>query len=369
MRRTVTAVVVLLGATIVAWATTIPAPSRPSGRHVYPGAEWDPIPTSSQEGFSAPSLERLKAIVGGQQTTGMLIVVGGRILFEYGDVVQTSYVASARKSIVSMLYGKYVANGTIPIDQSLRELGIDDKGGLLPVELDATVGDLLSARSGVYHPAANLGDATERAPPRGSVRHGTYFLYNNWDFNALGAILEKRTGRSLYALFSDDLARPLGLRDWDPDPAAHAPFIRNDTGLSIHPAHHFALSTRDMARLGYLMLRQGHWRGRQVIPAEWVKRSTRPITSAEEVERTSPFIQGLGYGYLWWVFDSAPFAGTPLKGAYTASGAFGQYITVIPALDMVVAHKTAVPPSRNVTNESYFGSILPAVVALSKDRP
>ena len=105
----------------------------------------------------------------------------------------------------------------------------------------------------------------------------------------------------------------------------------------------------------------------QVIPKDWVERSTRIVTPASEVARTSPFIPGLGYGYLWWVFDPADHTGhkgTALDGAYTASGAFGQYITVIPRLDMVVAHKTAVPPPRNVTNEAYFGTILPRAVAL-----
>ena len=116
------------------------------------------------------------------------------------------------------------------------------------------------------------------------------------------------------------------------------------------------------------MLRQGAWNGRQVIPAAWVKRSTHVITPASEVARTSPFISGLGYGYLWWIFDPAQYHGTPLDGAYTASGAFGQYITVVPRLDMVVAHKTAVPPSRNVTNETYFNTILPQVIALMDPR-
>ena len=118
-----------------------------------------------------------------------------------------------------------------------------------------------------------------------------------------------------------------------------------------------------MARLGYLMLRQGRWNGRQVIPESGSNAARSLMTPASEVARTSPFIAGLGYGYLWWVFDPADHRGTALDGAYTASGAFGQYITVVPRLDMVVAHKTAVPPPRNVTNDAYFGTILPGALA------
>ena len=46
-----------------------------------------------------------------------------------------------------------------------------------------------------------------------------------------------------------------------------------------------------------------------------------------------------GYGYMWWVWDG-PKAIGPFEGAYTARGAWGQYITVFPKLDLVLAHKT-----------------------------
>lgn len=332
---------------------------------VYPATHWDRVADPTAAGYSTARLDALRETLRGEQTTGMLVTVDGRVLFEYGDVAETSYVASVRKSLVSMLYGKYVANGAVRLDRTLGELGMDDTGGLLPVELQATVGDLLKARSGVYHPAANLGDASELAPARGSVRPGSYFLYNNWDFNALGWILEHDTRRSIYDLFTEDIARPIGLEDWDRTPGAHANLIRNDTKLSQYPAHHFVLSTRDMARIGYLMLRGGRWENRQVMPADWVAQTTAVATPAPEVEKTSPFIADLGYGYLWWVFDPAQSVGT-LDGAFTASGSFGQYITVVPKLDMVIAHKTAVPPPRNVTNETYFGTILPQAIAAGR---
>jgi hypothetical protein len=110
---------------------------------------------------------------------------------------------------------------------------------------------------------------------------------------------------------------------------------------SLYPAYHMSLSTRDMARLGYLMLREGNWAGQQLIPREWVQRVTTITTPLEKLHPESEGGRRLGYGLLWWVFDDASArAGGDLQGAYTAWGAFGQYITVIPKLDLVIANKS-----------------------------
>ena len=143
-------------------------------------------------------MDKVKAYIENIKTTGLLVVVGGKVLFEYGDIQQLSYIASVRKSVLAMLYGNYVAEGTIKLDTSLKELGIDDHGGLLPVEQQATIDDLITARSGIYHPASNGGDSSADAPERGSQKPGEYFLYNNWDFNCAGFIFEKLTGKDIY---------------------------------------------------------------------------------------------------------------------------------------------------------------------------
>lgn len=306
----------------------------------------------------AQAAKALRELLTGYQTSAMQVLLGGKSVFEYGDLGRVSYIASARKSLVSMLYGPAVAKGSIKLDLTLAEMNFDDQGGLLPRERSATIENLLMARSGIYHKAANSGDASDRAPPRGSVAPGSYFLYNNWDFNALGAIYERQTGRDFYKAFEEDIARPIGLRDWRIDAQA----IRNDTHLSDYPARHFVLSTRDMATLGQLMLQQGRWEKRQVIPKAWVARTTALSTSAAEVSRTSPFVEGLGYGWLWWIFDPTGPWSPALQGSYTASGAFGQFITVVPRLDMVVVHKVMAPSNLNVRAEDYLHKILPAAL-------
>jgi CubicO group peptidase (beta-lactamase class C family) len=213
---------------------------------------------------------------------------------------------------------------------------MDKSAGLSAQEKEATVKDLLTARSGVYHEASNAGDDLASAPPRGSQPHGTYMLYSNWDFNALGGAFELMTGRDIYDVLESDVARPIGMQHFNR--AIHRK--TGDSTRSRYLAYHMNFSTRDMARIGYLMLRRGAWNGRQLVPADWVDESTRPFTRVSEMNpprrRQGPF----GYGYLWWVWDGPQAAG-PYQGAYAGLGAIGQQIVVLPKLDLVVAHKTS----------------------------
>ena len=309
------------------------------GSPPFPGKDWERIEKPESIGYSSARLQALRSWLQSLDTTAMMVAVGGRSLFEYGDLAHLSYLASVRKSVLAILYGKHVENGTIPLGKTLRELEFTDVGGLMPQELEATIEDLVTARSGVYHPASNAGDDTASAPPRGSQKHGTYFLYNNWDFNAAGAVFEKLTGREIYDTLETDLAGPIGMQDFD----RSAQKKSGDTTRSQYVAYHMWLSTRDMARVGLLMSRGGDWNGKPVVSRAWVRRISSLVTPLNEMNPSRHRSLGSGdrwgYGYLWWVWD-APNSPGPFQGAYTGIGAGGQYITVLPQLDMVVAHKT-----------------------------
>jgi CubicO group peptidase (beta-lactamase class C family) len=336
---------------------------RPQAQ-VFPGAEWarhaGPGAAACQPGLDAATT-RAK----GMATTAAIAVVGGRVIWDYGDQQFISYLASVRKSILAMLFGNYVERGTIKLDKTLKDLNITDVRGLLPREQQATVLDLLAARSGVYHPAANAasaagGDTVGTPPERGSVAPGSYFLYNNWDFNALGTIFEQETAQGIYQAFEQDLAGPMQFQDFR---LAEQRKTNNPT-RSMHPAYHFYLSTRDMARLGYLMLRDGNWAGKQLVPRTWVRRMVTAVTPVAEMHpdeyKSGPF----GYGLLWWIWDGAANAG-PYRGAYTGIGAVGQFITVLPALDIVIAHKTR-QGDASVSREQYLALVDALIAAKCK---
>ena len=315
---------------------------------VTPGAQWE---TAKPEdcGFDSGKLAKLADFIRERKmgTTGLMVVVGGRQIYAYGDMEEVSYIASCRKSVMSMLYGKYVRNGTIKLSETVGELGIDDMGGLLPSEKRATVRDLISARSGCYHPAATPGHKANGLP-RGKTMPGEKFVYNNWDFNVAGSVFELKTGKKIYEAFDEDFAQPLQLQDWDLKRHKRT----GDAKKSIHLAYHFHFSTRDMARLGELMLRKGKWGDRQVIPADWVE---------ESLQMYSVFPGGGGYGYMWWLESDKKFPDA-FRGAFDAKGMFGQHITVLPALDMVIAHKSA-RNAKHPTKKADYRALVRKIVA------
>ena len=335
-----------------------------SAEPVFPGVNWE----RETNDLSPETVRGVDAFVLTLDTTGLMVVKNGRVVYEYGDVKRLSYLASSRKSVLSMFYGANAASGKIRLDATLKELGMSDVGGLLPIEEHAKVIDVITARSGIYHPVTQgigllyelrfsacrdvfrpaADDEPSWAPKRGSKEPGTYWRYFNWDFNTAGAVFERLTGKNIFDALRDDLAIPIGMQDFDRERQQKS----GDQTRSQYPAYHMVLSTRDMARLGLLMLRQEKWRDRQIIPAEWVRRSTSVRTSLDELNRNgSTEIDRFGYGYLWWVWDG-PLATGPYQGAYTSLGSYGQYITILPALDMVVVHKSC--PPGDVSQSDYF---------------
>jgi len=305
----------------------------------FEGTAFEKHQSLENTGFTQSKLDSLNNFLENLETTGLLILQNGKILFEYGDIKEISYNASCRKSILSILYGKYVENGTIDLNQTIGDIGIEEEDGLLPQEKEATVNDIITARSGVFHIPANGGYDTENVLKRGAVKHGEYFLYNNWDFNVAGYILENKSGNSIYKELEEQLAIPLGFQDWN---------IKNqkkkhNKSKSKYPAYHMYLSVRDMAKIGQLMLNEGKWNGKQIISKDWIEKTTTTVTPTDTVNKrrglnkSSPF--QFSYGYYWWLVDN--FKHHPdFEGAYSATGYGGQFITIIPKLDMVVVHKT-----------------------------
>ena len=123
-----------------------------------------------------------------------------------------------RKSVLGMLYGKYVRDGKVDLQKTVVQLKLQDRSPFLPIEENATLEMLLMSRSGIYQ--FDVEEGLNQPPRNGSQYPGTFFSYQNWDFDAAGTAFEKLTGRSIYDALETDLARPLGL--W---PLKIVPFV------------------------------------------------------------------------------------------------------------------------------------------------
>ena len=144
---------------------------------------------------------------------------------------------------------------------------------------------------------------------------GTGFQYVSIDTHVLGMVLRGATGRDIADLLSEKLVQPMGLES--------TPYYVTDGYGVAFVLGGLNMTTRDYARLGQMVLQDGFWNGRQIVPADWVTDSTTPSA------RTAP--GALKYGYQWWMpADMQP-------GEVMARGVYGQYVYIDRQARVVIA--------------------------------
>jgi CubicO group peptidase (beta-lactamase class C family) len=277
-------------------------------------------------GMSGENLDAIADYCEASGSAAMLILYEGKVVLSWGEVDKKFPVHSIRKAFLNSLYGIHVARGDIDLDATLEELGIDDiPPALTKAEKQAKVIDLIRSRSGVYHPAAaEAPQMIESRPERGSHAPGSFFYYNNWDFNVSGVIFEQETERGIYEALYEEIARPIGMKDFR---AKDGEFMYEEE-KSRHPAYHFNMTAHDMALYGLLYLNKGNWDGKQIVPEEWITESTRQHSMMK------PEI-GLGYGYLWYTLPPLPGLGR----MFFHTGAGVHMLAVCPDLNVVIVHR------------------------------
>ncbi len=261
----------------------------------------------------------------------LLVSWRGELLLErYFNGVRAARLAnikSASKSVISALVGVAVDRGLIagihqPISAFFPDLLGNDAG-----KRAITIEDLLTMRSGLETTSNRNYGAWVQS--QNWVRHilnrpllnppGTTMEYSTGSTHLLSAILTKATGKSTWQFAQETIAKPLGfqLAQWPRDPQGVF-FGGND----------MLMTPRQMLAFGELYLRDGRSNGQQVVPERWVADSQVPRTqSRRESDRY--------YGYGWWVRE---LAGHP---SFYAWGYGGQYIFIVPDLDLVVVTTSA----------------------------
>jgi CubicO group peptidase (beta-lactamase class C family) len=325
----------------------------------FPGTTWQQASSVEELGWSASHLAALKAVVDSIGSSAFMIVTRGKVIAAWGDTGRTFLSHSIRKSFMSALAGIAVAEGKLDTSSTLGSIGISEKSTpLSATELQARVADLLRARSGVYLAAAGEVDAMREArPARASHQPGTFWYYNNWDFNVLGTIYRRATGEDIFVAIESRIATPIGMQEFR---VAEAQYYSEEP--SEHQGYIFRISARDLARFGVLYLHRGRWRDQQLIPASWVDASLLSYSSTGVLGSRAT---KSGYGFMWWIQANAeghPELGIP-DGTFTASGNGGQRLTVVPGIETVVVNlmNTDAPGPRISSND--WDTIMAAVLA------
>lgn len=302
---------------------------------LYPGEHWHKAKTPEQLGWSSAKLAEARAYSKQIGSSAVMIVDDGVVVDAWGDISRRFQCHSMRKSLLSALIGVHVDEGNIDLSKTMKALGFEkDEPSLTAEEMQATVEDLIKARSGVYIPA--LGEsAGMRAmrPRRHSHPPGTFWYYNNWDFNALGTIFEQETGTGIFKEFETRFAAPLQMEDFDISYCRYLSSTDYKEGpVSPHRYYLFRLSARDLARVGLLFLHEGRWQNQRILSAGWVKESTASYSKRGK--------DG-GYGYMWWTgVKQGLLANVNVKEhSYYAAGWGGHRVFVLPYRKLVVVHR------------------------------
>jgi len=299
----------------------------------------------------------VEAFLADTDTSALLILKDGCVRFESYRLTGGRGVQwiswSVAKSFVSALVGIAVDEGHIgniqdPISNYIAvEPGSAYDGVSIKDVLQMSSGarwneDYNDPTSDVHRLGAAMAGAmpldTFVATMAPEAPAGTVCRYNSGDTQALGALLDRATGRSLSEFMRDKLVEPLGFE-------ADSYWLIDSVGMEMaFPG--LNVTARDFAKLGELYRNHGRWNGKQIVPEAWVHASTR--ADAGHLGPGHPILADhpldLGYGYQWWLPNGN-------LGEFTAIGIYNQFVYVDSSRRTTIVKLSANPAYGTSMNE------------------
>jgi CubicO group peptidase (beta-lactamase class C family) len=294
----------------------------PSGA-VRTGAAQDSYPVLDPAIKAASELPRLHSLLVSQR--------GAIILERYFNgrrETTPANVKSVSKSVISALVGIAVDRKLLSLEQPIATYFPE-----LPAAKRAiTIQDLLTMRSGLESTSnRNYGEWVQSP---NWVRHalarplleppGTQMIYSTGNTHILSAILTKAAAKSTWQLAQETLAKPLGF--------SLSPWMRDPQGIYFG-GNEMVMTPRQMLAFGEMYRNGGQVDGRQILSKAFIEDTFEP--------RGRSRISGREYGYGWWIREMAG------RRAYYAWGFGGQYIYIVPSLDLTVVSTSAATVSED----------------------
>ncbi len=326
-------------------------------------ADWLPAAASEDEGFSTDLGTRLDQAIAEKQVWNLhslVVARNGKVVLERyfegedrargrGALGRVAFspetlhdLRSCSKSLVGLLYGAALEQRLVPPPEATlfsvfpehADLAVRDGRDQLTIHhaLTMSMGTDWDETSLVYSDPRNSETAMDAAPDR--YRYilerpvvdapGAHWTYCGGATALLGRIIARGTGKTLHQYAREALFEPLGIGPTE--------WAVGDDGEPF-AASGARMTTRDLARIGLMMLNGGKANARAVIPAAWLNRCVTPHVSADEVRR---------YGYQLFVRDVAfgnPKGWAPgrLERMWMAQGEGGQRLFVFPTLQLIIA--------------------------------
>lgn len=288
--------------------------------------EWQLSPTYNQKKLNTKITSELE----NQESVALLVFQKGKLDFEKywgkGGINVTSNSFSMAKSVVSTLIGIAMKDNKIdnvfqPVTDFLPDFGKGlDKEKYFNHKLE--IRHLLSMQAGLeWEEVYSKPSSTVRAYYGDDIKNqmlslkvvkepGSEYVYQSGATQLLAMILEKATGTTLAEYASQKLWKPLGART---DATWHLEGSGEEIAFCCLNS-----TARDFARIGQLYLQKGKWNGQSLVPAPYIDIATQASNKEGN------------YGYQWWIESnySKPF--------YYMQGFSGQYVAVIPEMDLVI---------------------------------
>ena len=291
-----------------------------------------PLPAA----VTTPSGETdVAAFLDDAHVTSLVALQGGRIVHEayfLGTNAGDQRISwSVAKSVLSLAMGRAVADGLVHLDRSVESYvpalaGSAYRGVTVRQALQMSSGvafneDYLDFWSDINRMGRTLAlggsmDAFAAGIGERAREPGTARQYVSIDTHVLAMVLRAATGRSLPLYVGETILAPIGV-------AGSPHYVTDGDGIAFALGG-LNLRTRDFARIGQLVLNEGSWGGKEVVPAAWIAASTAPSAPPP----VAP--DGFGYGYQWWVPEG-------YGDVALARGVYGQYLWIDRERDVVIA--------------------------------